>query len=207
MKTASMIICLLVFTSLTNFVAAQQAASNQQQSLKESFEELKDKSSDYEIYEVIKESSLDAFWQEISDTLKARQQEFSEAKNTIGTLNNKIKGLEATIVEKDKAVAESQYLIDHIYVLGIPINKTVYMYLNFFIIIGLALFIGAGYKNYKSSIHTARAKTDECQHAIDESEDYRKKAKEKEMKLRRELQTYINKNEELKKQMMVLKKN
>lgn len=179
-------------------VIAQDAATSDN-SLKGAFEQLKEDSYDFENNEVIKKPLLEQFWRQVNDTLAARKQEYQEAQGKISELNNTIAGMEAAMAQKDKAMEENQFLVEHIHVLGIPLPKNVYVYANFIIILALGGVIGYGYGKYKQNEKIAQTKTTEYQKAVDDLENYKKKAKDKEMKLRRELQTEINKNEELKK--------
>jgi len=197
MKTR-FLLSILIFAALS-FHSSFAQTDSASGSLEEAFEQMKEDSYDFENNEVIKKALLNQFWQQVTDTLAARRNRYQESQNQIASLKAEIEELEATIDEKDKAVEENQYLINHLYVLGVPINKTAYIYLNFIIILALGGVIGYGYGKYKHSNNVARIKTEEYEKAVEDLDKYKKKAKEKEMKLRRELQTEVNRNEELKK--------
>ncbi|MEM1135775.1 MAG: hypothetical protein AAGI07_08025, partial [Bacteroidota bacterium] len=81
-----------------------------------------------------------------------------------------------------------------------------YVYFNFFIILALAAIIGIGFGRFKENERITAEMKKEAENANTELDDYRKNAKEKEMKLRRELQTEVNKNEDLGKEIIQLKK-
>ncbi len=185
---------------------AQDGQEAPPSNLNEAFEELKDKSANYEQYQVVANARLDAFWKQITDTLAARENAYNNTLSEIRDLNNKMEAMQADMEKKDQQMADNQYLVDHLKVLGISFSKTGYVYFNFFIILALAVVIGLGFNRYKENEKIAVDKKKLAETAEAELEDYKKKAKEKEMKLRRELQTEINKNEDLNKEIIQLKK-
>jgi len=196
---------LLLITSAAN-IFAQDQSTNPPGNLNEAFEELKAKSADYEQYQVVPNTRLNTFWKQVNDSINAKESQFQNAQSEISQLNIKMQDMTAEMAQKDKQVADSQYLVDHLKVLGISMSKNGYVYFNFFIILALAAIIGVGFGRFKENEKTAVEKTKLAENAEVELEEYKKKAKEKEMKLRRELQTEINKNEDLSKEVIQLKK-
>ncbi len=187
-------------------VLAQDQSNTPPSNLNEAFEELKAKSADYEQYQVVSNTRLNNFWKQVNDSISAKESQFQNAQSEISQLNIKMQDMTAEMTQKDKKVADSQYLVDHLKVLGISVSKSGYVYFNFFIIIALAAIIGIGFGRFKENEKTSVEKTKLAESAEAELEDYKKKAKEKEMKLRRELQTEINRNEDLSKEVIQLKK-
>lgn len=202
----STILTFIVFllASISSF--AQEEQEQAPANLNAAFEELKDKSANYEQYQVVANSRLEAFWKQITDTLAAKESAINNARSEIRQLKSKIEEMEITMAEKDKKVEDSQYLVDHLTVLGISMSKNGYVYFNFFLILVLAAVIGIGFGRFKENERIASDKKKLAETAENALEDYKKKAKEKEMKLRRELQTEINKNEDLNKEIIQLKK-
>ncbi|MEM1136854.1 MAG: hypothetical protein AAGI07_13535, partial [Bacteroidota bacterium] len=94
--------------------------------LNAAFEELKSKSTDYEDYEVIKKLRLNNFWKQVTDTLSVKESAYKTSQAEIKELKTKIMEMEIEMQKKDKQVADSQYLVDHLEVLGIPFNKNSY---------------------------------------------------------------------------------
>lgn len=198
-------------TFITSFCLALSFATSAQDAqtpsnLSESFEELKAKSADYEQYQVVPNTRLNSFWKQITDTITAKENAYQNATSEINSLNKKMQDMEAEMAQKDQKVEESQYLVDHLTVLGISMSKSGYVYLNFFIILALAAVIGIGFGRFKENERVTSENKKLASDAEVELENFKKKAKEKEMKLRRELQTEINKNEDLGKEIIQLKK-
>ncbi len=193
----STIVLFLSLTITTGNLYSQAEMSAAPQSLSEQFQEMKDKSETYNEYKVIKAYKLNTFWKNVSDSLSTVRSELSNAHQEITSLKSEITSLKSELAETRELLASSENKNDSIAFLGADINKTVYNLILWGIILGLAALAGSLYYAFKSSHRvTRRAKKDyEKMHA--DFENYRKLSQEKQIKLKRELQTEINKVEEL----------
>ena len=166
-------------------------------SLSGQFTQLKENAESYKKYKVIDRVQLDGFWVAVQDSISGLKTQIVDSNAKIGELQAKIEELDKSITEKDGALAEGTFEKEHIKVIGIDIAKGTYIGINFsliFILVAvLAFFI---YKYNNSNKITAKSKHDFGK--LDkEFENFKKEALEKQMKLRRELQTERNKVDEL----------
>ncbi|BDD09850.1 hypothetical protein FUAX_22820 [Fulvitalea axinellae] len=162
------------------------------------FYQMKKKSSNWKDYKVIKEGQLDAFWNEISDTLRVEKEQISELKASIVKKDAQIVSLNDTIKSKEVLVNESRHLTTHISVIGIDFSKGTYIYLTWGIILVLAGLMAAALMNTKVKNNAANVARKDLDELAKEYDDYKKKVFEREVKLKRELTTEMNKVEELK---------
>ncbi len=172
------------------------------QSLMEQFLHVKKESNTYKSntgrkYKVVQESMLDDFWTNIKDSVATFQQQLDATQAKVDEQNTEIKDVNQTLVAKDKTIQESDHASTHIGVLGIDLMKDSFVTFFFAAIIILGLMLGlAIYRFKRSNQVTAKTRHDyrSLQHEL---EEFRKKALERERKLRRELQTERNTVEEL----------
>lgn len=151
------------------------------------------KSSSWHEYKMIKRVDFVSFQKKILDSVSiikkdviTKQASINEQKNTIASLNEKISNL-------NNNLAVSTTKENNIHLFGAQMKKSFYNTILWGIILlllaGLVFFI---YKFNNSNSLTKKAALDLAE--IEEASDlYRKKAIEKEQKLRRQLQDEINK--------------
>ncbi|MBX2843631.1 MAG: hypothetical protein KTR26_17810 [Flammeovirgaceae bacterium] len=166
-------------------------------SLQGQFEDLKKKSTDYEVYEVVKKSNLNSLWKSITDSIAVRDKEIANSKAKIGEQANSIGELKSELTDTQTALEESKEGRDNLSFIGIVMNKNTYIYISCFVIFVLLGLAGIAFSRFKASNEIAQEKIQEYEQITEELQDYKKKTYQKETKLRRELQTEINKNEEL----------
>jgi hypothetical protein len=186
---------ILVFTAIL-FVSisfAQEATENEDTSLSGKFEKLYRVSTNYQEYKVIGKEKFLILKQQVLDSLKTAKNQITkknnllkEAQKNIGSIQENLRQtrleLETTLQEKNT-----------IFLFGKPVSKTFYSFLLWSLI--LILFAGLIYFIFKfteNNILTERAEGNLKDIEI-EYEQYRKKALEREQKLRRTLQDEINK--------------
>lgn len=167
------------------------------QSLQQQFELLKENSENYKVYKVIKQSELNNFWNTVNDSVNS-------VKNEIKASNQQIKGQQAEISQLNLKINSNQQEIEglqhetsHINVVGIDFSKDGYIILNFTIILILIAGLAVLYYKFRHDNKVAKSKVLEFQRLDAEFEDYKKTSLEKQMKLRRELQTERNRIDEI----------
>lgn len=167
------------------------------QTLDEQFTDLRDNSETFKVYKVIKQTELNQFWNVVSDSVKMLKSKIEESKSEISLQNNKISEQSNVIQQKGEEMASLEYDTTHISVLGIDLFKEAYIIFNFSIIgilmIGLILL----FIRFRSNQVIAKQKVAEWKKVNTELEEFKKESLEKQMKLRRELQTQLNKLNEI----------
>lgn len=176
------------------------------QSLKGKFQELIDKSESFQEYKVIKRDRLTSFWAEVNDTLVLNGTDRSRLHTDLKTANKNISALEVQLRETKEELEKVTFEKDRMSFLGLELIKSSYSYLVWGIILGLLILLAAAYVRFISTSRIAERIKTENRELQSESEEFKKNAREKETKLKRELQTEINTVEELK-QRVTLPKN
>jgi DNA repair exonuclease SbcCD ATPase subunit len=177
------------------------------QTLDEQFEHIKSTSNSWEDYKVIKKYRLNDFWKVVQDSVSAHQTEILQAQLKIGEQQTEIAELQNKQKELEKALAENEYMISHINVLGINFEKNTYVYINFGIIAALLLVMGIGYIRYNKSNKLAAEKKKNFDKLEEEFFNFKQTAREREAKIKREMQTEMNRAEELKRKLTAVQKS
>lgn len=180
----------LIFFFIASFAA-------QAQTLDEQYHQMKDGTETFKSYKVIKETMLDAFWNSVLDTLSDVRQNVSEAKRLIDAQEKELAELKSIITEKDQQLQEKEYAGSHITVLGIDWSKDSYIIFNFVLIGILLIAMGVLMFKFKDNNKIAKKKSHDYNRLETEFEEYKRNALEKQMRLRRDLQTAQNKLEEI----------
>lgn len=183
---------LLVFTLLP--VAAQESADTLQ-TLEQRYLDLLRRSETFKEYKVVRRSSLNMFWAALSDTVSTGNAELKEAlvskmklEQELRQSQDSLKTALATIDSHTTAGARTSFL-------GMSFSRSFYNTLVWSLIVGLTglmLFFLQRFKTGHSLVKETQDEHDQLQTKYD---DLRHKAKETQMKLKRELQTALNKLE------------
>lgn len=214
------------FLSLTA-VQAQQAqkpagqAQKPAYTLQQQFNSIKARSSSYtefnRNYKVMRVDHLDKLWQNVEDSLKGRasqirqagkatEQALVNARQDLKAQHEEIQALKLDNTKKQQAIEQTTHDVASLSVFGLDMNKQVYVILSWVIILGLGILAGIFVFLYKKS----KVVTDEKVRAYDdisqEYKEFKQNAREREIKIKRELQTEANKVEELNQQIIQLKK-
>ena len=165
--------------------------------LEEQFRSLKDNSNSYQEYKVVRETLLDQFYGNVRDSLITIRQDILDAQNKIAAQQQEITRLQEELEERQLAVEESQYDIEHIEFLGIDVQKSTYSTIVWSIIAILLIILAVAIYKYKSSNKVAVKKKNEYETLDNEFNEFKIRAREKETRLMRDLQTERNAVEEL----------
>lgn len=185
------------------------------------FNDLKTKSNSYSEgnreYKVVNMALLNSFWQSVQATIKEVEQKQANDLNTarqdlqaararIDEQHIEIEALKLDNAQKEATVQQSQDAVNNLHVLGIAVHKQVYVILNTAIIALLLILLGVVYTQYKSSKKVTDQKKKEFDDIDREFADFKKNAREREVKIKRELQTEMNLVAELNEQVASLQK-
>lgn len=150
-------------------------------------------SNTWQDYKMIKRSYFVSFQKSILDSvtglkknIATKQQKINEQQTTITSLNERISSLNGNL---STAISKE----NNIFLFGIPMSKASYNILLWSIIAGLIAGLAFFVYKFKSSNLLTREAKDSLAEIELEFEQHRKKAIEKEQKLRRQLQDEINK--------------
>ncbi|MFY0606598.1 MAG: hypothetical protein JXR10_07780 [Cyclobacteriaceae bacterium] len=166
--------------------------------LNQRFVKMMGKSTDYQQYKVIKKTEIEDFWVRTTDTLNTKTNKIENLNSQISQLNIKIDTLESRLSSTISALEESNSMNDEIGFFGSNIRKSTYHALVWGIIILLAILAIIIYVMYmNSNTVTVRVKK-ESEKLRKEFDEHRDKARETQVRLKRELQTAVNSLDEMK---------
>lgn len=194
-------IAVLLFAGFFSLQSAFAQSDDDVSTLKKQFNQLKDESNNYQIYKVVKESSLNDFWHSVDDTLKQMHENTSNLNNEVASLKGEVKELKSQVENRDAKLSDQEFQIEHMSFLGIQLTKSTYVtftWIIIFVLLIIALILFVRFKNAnKVTVRTRR----EFEQLQEDFEAQRKKARETESKIKRDLQTELNRVEELKSQL------
>jgi len=197
MKRATiLLICVLSVVGAFAQTAAD-ALERDDQTLRERFMLMTNKSQTYQDYKVIKENILAGMWRIIQDSLQHKQAEMREAKATIAGLNDELDKSKEALQAKEASMQDVLYASTHINVLGIDFDKGFFAAMVGVILVVLGLVIAVIYYTMKMMRRSLAEKVELMNSVSAEYEDYKRRAMEKQTKLSRELQNERNKLMEL----------
>lgn len=169
-----------------------------QETLKDQFDRIMEKSSTYEQYKVIRQTEIVGFWESIDDTLGIRAQEIQKLKTRVTQLQMNMDSLNAQLRETKTSLEESELVNESITFLGMEMNKSAYHVLAWGIIVVLGVLGVLAYGMFiKSNTTTSKVKK-EFEQLRKEFEIQKDKARETQVRLKRELQTAVNTIDEMK---------
>jgi large-conductance mechanosensitive channel len=162
------------------------------------FKALNESSETFKEYKVIKITTINNFWKSVMDSIYVKEAMIASLKTENTSNKVKIDQLKANIGVKEASIEELQYATTHISLFGINFGKVFYQIINFIIIGVLLVFSFILIINLNERRSIAKIKIDDFAKLEIQFEEYKKDALDKQMKLRRELQTERNKLEQKK---------
>ncbi|ALI99983.1 hypothetical protein [Rufibacter tibetensis] len=216
----SLLFSVLVLTAAQAQTPATTAKDRANFSLQQQFSSLKFRSSTEMKYnqphKVVKQASLDAFFKSVQDTLRAREQSIKNAgKETAVKLAQtqkeladqklQVQALQEANAQKEQQIQQGAHDVATLSVLGIDMDKQVYVILSLVIILALGAIAGVFAFMYKNSNRVTQEKINAYDELTEEFKTHKQLAREKEVKLKREQQSEANKVEELKQQLAQLR--
>ena len=167
-------------------------------SLNQQFEFVKRKSSTYNDFKVVKISRLNKMWGNALDSLSAVKASLSASQEKVNAQQNTITELNKNLDETKQQLTAVTEEKDSIFLLGIGMAKKNYHGLMWSIVGALLAMLGIAIYKFKESNKITVNAEKEFRDVSEEYEMFKKKTLEKERKLKRELQTEINRVEDLK---------
>ncbi|MDX1627105.1 MAG: hypothetical protein R3345_00315 [Fulvivirga sp.] len=186
----------IVFVMIFITVLPVEGQDSNDQELNDQFNELKENSEDYRQYKVIEKTKLNEFWTIVNDSIDKLEGTIQSLQEENAQKSTKIKSLNDQIDENRNEIDDLMTQTTTISVFGLPVDKSTYIFISFFIAGVLVLVIFFLVYQFKDARRTAKVKVRDYENLHREFEDYKRNALEKQMKLRRELQTAQNKLEE-----------
>lgn len=188
----------LLFVTFGFTVFGQTEEAEVPNTLEYQFIQLKKKSNNYQQYKVVEKVKLDNYWFSVRDTLEETGAEISSLKQEVASLNKQVNSLQDDVTMKEESLADQAYQIENMSFLGMDMTKTGYKSLSWAIIIALIIVVIVLYMRFTSANKVTQSTRSDFSALTSEFEEHKQRTREKETKLKRELQTEINKVEDLK---------
>ncbi|MBC7416819.1 MAG: hypothetical protein H7325_01510 [Pedobacter sp.] len=189
---------MLLFSALTLLIsffsnAQQDTTKNADPSLNGQYRFMLSKSKNLYGSKLINPNRLSVLWRSVNDTLKKERKELAQAKEKIVAQKDASSDLKSVISNKQNALTTATAAENEISFLGISFQKTTYSTIVWSIIILLAITLAIIVIQSSKYRQEAAYRTDLYQEVADEFQAHKVKAKDKEMRLARELQDERNK--------------
>lgn len=173
------------------------ALAQTSESLSTRYGQMKEKSQTFKDYKVIKETTLDAFWTSVADSIVRKEQALAAASEEIQVVKNQLAQMQIEIKQREAAVSEIVFDSEHITVLGISFHKAFFISLFFILFGSLIALLALSFTRSQLLHKSVKEKSESMLVLNSEFEEYKHRAVEKQMKLSRELQNERNRLAEL----------
>jgi uncharacterized protein HemX len=173
-------------------------AQNEAKYLDEKWDMMLSKSNNYQNYKVIKHSDLKDIWNNVQDTVKKFKTDLYQERKEIATQKDQIAALGKKVEELKNSLEQVNKDKDTMVFMGANVDKYGYAGFLWFVIAALGVGILVFFFLFNKSNRIANQKISDYENLFNSFEDHKKGSLERERKLKRDLQTQINLNEELK---------
>ncbi len=188
MKTISALSVLLMLALSITILNAQELSGE----LDKDYKQLKDKSETFNMYKVIKEQTLNEFWNSVITRVNELESSRDEAMATIGALETTLVAKEALIAERDAEISNINADMTQLSYLGIPFEKDFFKYMVSIIVLALLAAMIFMVFRTRMVVGEATQKNRAFDALEQEFESYKRNALDKQLKLGRELQDHKN---------------
>ncbi len=202
----NLILLTIIILSSLSTISGQNSQPAEPENLTGQFKFLMEKAETYNDYIVIKETRLNEFWRVVEDSVQQFKTDIAAAQKILSDQHAEIENLQKSIKEKDELLATTDFAMTHIRFLGVDFSKRSFIFINVILIGGLVVLLALGSFQYNQNRLIARQKVLDCQQLEEEFNTLRSQSLEKQIKLKRELQTERNLIEELRSKPTISKK-
>ncbi|GEM_PF-392598 len=162
-------------------------------SIADQFRFVTTRSNSYQNYKVIKRSWLDSLKAHVLDSLRTFNKNLATERLLVATQKDEIEGLKNKLQKANDEIAKLKKDKASISFLGAKMNKSAYSGLVWTIIAGLLGALGFFIYRFKDSNKVTVATRKDLEELREEFDAYKKRALQREQKVRRELQDCLNK--------------
>lgn len=138
-----------------------------------------------------------ALWKNVTDSLNAAKKDRKVAEAKLASQTQSIAALQNDAKTKEQTASNASAQCDGIDLFGISLSKTAYNLLMWGLVAGMAAVVGVVILKTSGATREAKYRIKLYNEVSEEFTAFKAKAKDKEMKLARELQTERNKVDEL----------
>ncbi|MDJ1502866.1 hypothetical protein [Xanthocytophaga agilis] len=176
-----------------------------QNSLNSQYQQLKEGSNNYQDFKVIKQTSLDAFWSKVQDSVNVTKKKLKASTDEIQALKTQVAQLEQQVKAKEDQMQKNDEASQQVPVLGINVDKNGYVMFSYIVYVALLAVLAFFFFQYKNSNQITVSIRKDFEEARDQVDEYKKKLLEIQTALGRELQTERNRVDEMKQEISKLR--
>jgi hypothetical protein len=188
----------IIIFPILMFVATLAFSQGNSESLNKKWNGMLERAESYQFYKVIKKSDLDMVWKAVQDSVNRGKNDLIRERNQVKQQQVQIEHLQKQDYEVKAKLERVSKEKNSMVFLGMDVNKYTYTAILWVIIILVLAGCGILFFLFYNSNNITIQKINEYEHLSKTLEEYKYGKIEMERKLKRELQTYINKIEELK---------
>ncbi|RUA34604.1 MAG: hypothetical protein DSY77_04655 [Bacteroidetes bacterium] len=186
----------LVIFLMTVFAIQFNAKSQDNANLSEQYQNMIEGSETFEKYKVIPITKMNEFGQIMNDSVQNLKENVASAKSAMMKAETERDSAKSQMNKLSSELEEAQKAVDQMPLLGIPMSKTTYNIVMWSIVVVLIAGLVIVYIMFLNSFRMTRQAKKDKELVDQELEDLRKRSHEKQVKIKRELQTALNKLEE-----------
>jgi hypothetical protein len=172
--------------------------SQTNESLNTRWDKMLNKSSTFENYKVIKKTELADFWKFVQDSVSTLKSQLSQEKALIAKQKGEIEVLQKQSNEINSNLESTRNEKDSMSFLGMDVDKYSYATTLWILIFLILAGCGVLFYLFQNSNKVTTQKTNDYESLNKSFEEFKQNKIEVERKLKREIQTQMNKIEELK---------
>ena len=195
-KNITMTFKILVTFLIIAFAIQFDAQAQEDAKLANQYQDMIESSETFEKFKVIPITKVNSFGQIMNDSISALKEGVASAKSAKRTAEKQRDSAKSQMAAIKTELEETESAVNEMPFLGIPMSKTTYNIVMWSIIVVLIAGLVIVYVMFLNSFRMTRQAKKDKDLVDQELEDLRKRSHDKQVKIKRELQTALNKLEE-----------
>jgi hypothetical protein len=187
---------ILVIFSMVAFAMQFEAKAQEDAKLSEQYQNMIENSETFEKYKVIPIAKVNSFGQIMNDTINSLKESISVAKNARLEAEKARDSAKRQMTRIEEELETTKEAVDEMPFLGMSTSKVTYNVIMWSLVVVLIAGLVVVYFMFLKSFRTTRQAKKDKELVSEELEELRKRSHDKQVKIKRELQTALNKLEE-----------
>ena len=186
----------LVIFSILVFAIQFATKAQEDANLSDQYQNMIESSETFKTFKVIPITDVNSFGKIMNDSISSLKKRVSSANKAKLTAEQERDSAKSKMTSLKSELEETQQAVDEMPFLGIPMSKITYNIVMWSIVIVLIAGLVIVYVMFLKSYRMTRQAKKDKELVDQELEDLRKRSHDKQVKIKRELQTALNKLEE-----------
>jgi len=187
---------ILVIFSMVAFAMQFETKAQEDAKLSEQYQNMIENSETFEKYKVIPISKVNSFGQIMNDTINSLKENITVAKKARLEAEKARDSAKSQMTRIEEELETTKEAVDEMPFLGISTSKVTYNVIMWSLVVVLIAGLVVVYFMFLKSFRTTRQAKKDKELVSEELEELRKRSHDKQVKIKRELQTALNKLEE-----------